>query len=1110
MTVRVALRHRTRYVYDRLINVGPQIVRLRPAPHARSKVKSFSINVTPAQHFQNWQQDPHGNWLLRLVFPEKTRELAFDVELVAELDALNPFDFFLEPEADFLPFAYDAETSKGLAPYLEKSAGGPLVDELVRGLRPNGKRTVDFLVELNRSIQERTRYLIRLEPGVQTPDETLEKKSGSCRDSAWLMVQILRRLGLAARFASGYLIQLKPDVKPLDGPPGPEADFTDLHAWAEVYLPGAGWIGFDATSGLLTAEGHIPLACTPDPSSAAPLSGLIDECESELDHEMNVTRVYETPRVTSPYTDAQWAAVEALGARVDEQLTRSDVRLTMGGEPTFVSIDDMDGLEWTFGALGDDKRRRAGDLFRRLAARFATGPLLHYGQGKWYPGEQLPRWALGCYFRSDGEAIWGDQERYAKDGIDYGMTSEHAAEFVRALAERLGVTVNHAQPAYEDAFHYMLRERKLPINVDVLDNRVEDEMERARIARVFEQGLKSVVGHALPLRPLGQGRWQSGPWFLRREHLFLAPGDSPMGYRLPIDSLPWVAESDYPYVIPPDPFAPRAPLPTRGALLERRVRQKPISDDAPGPSARPKAFQSAADIVRSALCAEPRQGILHLFFPPIADLDDYLDLTLAAEETARELDVKVRIEGYTPPNDPRLVKFSVTPDPGVIEVNIHPSKTFAELKDTTTALYEEARLARLGTEKFAMDGRHTGTGGGNHVTLGGPTPADSPFLRRPDLLASMVGFFHDHPGLSYLFSGQFIGPTSQAPRADEARLEATHELEIALGVARSLGVNPAPWLTDRVFRHLLADVTGNTHRAEFCIDKLYSPDSTTGRHGLVELRAFEMPPHAKMSLAEQLLVRSMVATFWQKPYKARVPRWGTQLHDKFLLPHFVAQDFNDALRDLGERGYAFDPRWFDSHFEFRFPLVGSIAHEGVELTLRHALEPWHVLPEEADAGGGVSRSVDSSLGRVEVRLRGAVSGRHAVVCNGAWVPLHRTGTQGEAIAGVRFRAWALPSSLHPTLPVDAPLTFSLVDGWSERALGGCTLSASHRGGRAYSTFPVNAVEAESRRSALFVPLGHAHGPVRLGEIARFENPDYPLTLDLRRVKSGIAATSFPC
>jgi uncharacterized protein (DUF2126 family) len=972
------------------------------------------------------------------------------------------------------------------------------VDDLARSLPLRG-RTVDFLVDLNRRIHERTKYLIRLEPGVQSPDQTLELKSGSCRDSAWLLVQILRRLGLAARFASGYLIQLKADQKALDGPSGPPEDFTDLHAWAEVYVPGAGFIGLDATSGLLTAEGHIPLACTPEPGSAAPLSGELDECESVLDHRMSVKRVHETPRVTLPFSEEQWTRVEALGSAVDRDLAKGDVRLTMGGEPTFVSIDDMDGHEWNFGALGPDKRRLAGVLFKRLAERFATGPLLHYGQGKWYPGEQLPRWALGCYWRADGEPVWADPKLSAEDGRSDGATSAEGERFVAALARRLDVDGRHAQPGYEDAFAFMLRERRLPVNVDVLDNRVDDELERARIARVFERGLGSVVGHALPIRPIGGGRWQSGPWFLRRERLFLTPGDSAMGFRLPIDSLPWVAPMDHPFVIPQDPFDPRTPLPRRG---ERRVRQQPDEGPSRGPEAPPRRFESAADNVRTALCAEARDGILHVFLPPVAYLEDYLDLVQAVEDSAREIGMPVRIEGYVPPADPRLKKFSVTPDPGVIEVNIHPSASFRELSDVTTALYEEARLSRLGTEKFMLDGRHTGTGGGNHVTLGSATAADSPFLRRPDLLASLVGFWHDHPALSYLFSGLFVGPTSQAPRVDEARHEATHELDIALAVGRELGGRQVPpWLTDRIFRHLLADVTGNTHRSEFCIDKLYSPDGPAGRHGLLELRAFEMPPHARMSITQQLLVRALVASFWQKPYRARLPRWGTELHDRFMLPHFVEQDFRDVLRDLDDRGYAFDRRWFDAHVEFRFPFIGSIAHDGVELELRRALEPWHVLPEETDPGGGTTRAVDSSLERVQVKLRGAVSGRHLVACNGALVPLHPTGTRGESVAGVRFRAWRLPSALHPTIPTHAPLVFSLVDSWNNQTLGGCTFSVSHPGGRSYDTFPVNGNEAEARRQGLFSSLGHAHGGVDPRRLARAENPDYPFTLDLRRTSA---------
>jgi uncharacterized protein (DUF2126 family) len=1097
VTIRVALRHRTEYHYDRRVNLGPQVIRLRPAPHSRTPITSFSLKVEPEDHFLNWQQDPFGNWLARFVFQEKTERLSIDVELTAELSVMNPFDFFLESEAERVPFTYAPELATELAPYLRVVDGLPLCDAFARSLEPkNQPRTIDFIVDLNRAVHERTKYVIRLEPGVQKPDETLELRRGSCRDSAWLLVQVLRRLGIAARFASGYLIQLKADQKSLDGPSGTEVDFTDLHAWAEAYLPGAGWVGLDATSGLLTAEGHIPLACTPDPTSAAPITGALDECEVHFTHHMKVTRVYETPRVTLPYTDEQWKAIEELGDRIDGDLVARDVRLTMGGEPTFVSIDDMDGLEWNFGALGEHKRKLAGVLFRRLASRFSKGPLLHYGQGKWYPGEQLPRWALGCYFRRDGEPLWLDEKRYANDGTDYGVKSEDAGRFARALARRLGVDERHAAPGYEDAFWYMLRERRLPTNVDVLDNRVDDEMERARIARVFERGLGHVVGHALPIRPLGGGGWKSGEWFLRRERLFLTPGDSPMGYRLPVDSLPWVAEMDHPYVIERDPFADRPELPRRSHLTERRLRQLPGEEKAR--SEPPKRFESAKDIVRTALCTEVRDGILHVFLPPVEHLEDYLDLVSAVEDTAAELDVPVRIEGYTPPSDPRLNRFSVTPDPGVIEVNIHPSSTFRELSEVTRVLYEEAREARLGTEKFMLDGRHTGTGGGNHVTLGAETPADSPFLRRPDLLASMVGYWHDHPALSYLFSGLFIGPTSQAPRVDEARSEATNELEIAFGALRELGARPVPpWLTDRVFRHLLADVTGNTHRTEFCIDKLYSPDSPSGRHGLVELRAFEMPPHARMSLTQQLLVRAMVSTFFHQPYRARLPRWGTELHDRFMLPHFVAQDFRDVLLELGDRGYVFEPAWFAPHFEFRFPLVGKIAHDGVELELRRALEPWHVLPEETD-GGGTSRSVDSSLERVQVKLRGSVPGRHLLACNGALVPLHPTGTRGEAVAGVRYRAWRLPSSLHPTIPVHAPLVFTLIDTWRERALGGATLRVSHGGGRAYQTFPVNANEAEARRAALFSTLGHEHGRIDLTRLARGESPDYPFTLDLRR------------
>jgi len=1141
VTIRVALRHKTRYNYDRRINLGPQVVRLRPAPHSKTPIVAYSFKVSPGGHFLNWQQDPQGNYLARLVFPDKTDHLEIDVELVADMPTVNPFDFFLDKEAETAPFTYDPAIMKELAPYLELIPVSAKVEQFAKSSAPKGERTVDFLVALNQRIQQHVKYLIRLEPGVQTPDETLENASGSCRDSAWLQVQVLRRLGYAARFASGYLIQLKPDQKPLEGPEGPQHDFTDLHAWAEVYLPGAGWIGLDATSGLLTGEGHIPLACTPDPTSAAPISGALDECEVEFSHLMRVDRVRETPRVTLPYTDEVWSRIETLGHKIDAELKGNDVRLTMGGEPTFVSIDDPDGYEWNYGALGDHKRERAGVLFRRLAKRFANDPLLHFGQGKWYPGEQLPRWALGCYFRKDGDSIWQREHLIANDGENYGANDASAARFIERLADRLEVDSKFALPGYEDPFHYMLKERRLPTNVTPLDNRLDDEMERLRVAKVFEQGLGKVVGYNLPLTPLGGGQWRSGDWFLRREQLYLVPGDSPMGYRLPIDSLPWVLESDYPYVHEQDPFVPRSPLlPYR--QFAQLLRQYP--GDARDPAeeygelgadglpaggkgdgrspyerkalreqrdaregrekreghARPQPFQSTPWLVRTSLCVEPRNGILHVFLPPIGHIDDYLDLVARIEAVSEELSMPVRIEGYTPPGDPRIEKFTVTPDPGVIEVNIHPQHSWDSLVKTTDVLYQEARDSRLGTEKFMLDGRHTGTGGGNHVTLGGNSTPDSPLLRRPDVLASLVGYWHDHPALSYLFSGMFIGPTSQAPRVDEARHESTYELEIAFAEARRLARQDGfvrPWIVDRLFRNLLADMTGNTHRSEFSIDKLYSPDSATGRLGLLEMRAFEMPPHARMSLAQMLLVRGLVSRFWRDPYVSKVTRWGTSLHDRFLLPHFAWQDFKDVLRDLNQAGYPFEENWFAPHFEFRFPVVGSVATDGVEVELRRALEPWNVLAEES-AAGGTARSVDSSLERVQVTVRNGVPNRHHILCNGAWVPLHPTGTRGEAVAGVRFRAWQLPSQLHPTQGVHAPLVFSLVDRWSERAIGGCTLFVSHPGGLSHERFPINALEAESRRAALFAPQGHSPGALDLSQVVDLKSPDYPLTLDLRR------------
>ncbi len=1161
MSIHAALHHVTHYRYDRPVQLGPQVVRLRPAPHCRSKIISYSLKVEPANHFLNWQQDPFANWQARLVFPEKTREFKVTVDLVAEMAVYNPFDFFLEPEAENFPFQYAPLLKEELAPYLARAANGDLFEKYLAGIDRRPQRTIDFLVGLNQRLQGDIRYLIRMEPGVQTPEQTLGNASGSCRDSGWLLVQLLRHCGLAARFVSGYLIQLKADQKSLDGPSGTEVDFTDLHAWCEVYLPGAGWIGLDPTSGLLAGEGHIPLACTPQPSGAAPIEGLIDPAEVQFRHDMAVTRIHESPRVTLPYSDAQWDAILKLGDEVDAQLQADDVRLTMGGEPTFVGIDDRDGPEWNTAALGPTKRVFALDLLHRLKAKYGPNGFLHLGQGKWYPGEQLPRWALSLFWRPDGQPLWHNPALLADERQPQQAKPEDAERFIHALARRLGVGTQTIRPGYEDPWHYIQAERRLPVNVDPFDSKLGDEMERARLRRVFKQGLDKAIGYLLPLRATSQleptpdflrdvpadqrPRWLTGRWWFRDDRLYLVPGDSPMGFRLPLSSLPWVSDADLPKTFPKDPYAP-----DELESVDSQAQDAPENEAIDPRDREPARGESAAWVPRTALVVEVRDpvrshtpdtelpeiegddeaaearraarnahqaavakyalkpgksSLLYVFMPPLDHAEDYLALVTAIEKTAAELNLPIVMEGYPPPRDKRLKMLQITPDPGVIEANIQPVTNWRELVDNTEFLYQQAFETRLSAEKFMTDGRHTGTGGGNHFVLGGATPDDSPFLRKPELLASLILYWHNHPSLSYLFSGLFIGPTSQAPRVDEARNDQLYELEIALQEIHKArtdhGEAMPPWLVDRSLRNILIDVTGNTHRSEFCIDKLYSPEGPAGRLGLLEMRAFEMPPHARMSIAQQLLMRALVARFWRTPYTAPATRWGTQLHDRFMLPAYVQLDFDDVMADLRRAGYAFDSAWFAPHLEFRFPIVGELNVLGMQLTLRNALEPWHVMGEES-AGGGTARYVDSSLERLEVRVAGFNPSRYAITCNGHALPLQPMGTEGDYVAGVRFKAWNPWSSLHPTIKPHGPLVFDVFDTWSGRSVGGCQYHVAHPGGRNYDTFPINAYEAESRRLARFFPIGHTAGAMEV-LAATLHAPgsrEFPCTLDLRRAE----------
>jgi uncharacterized protein (DUF2126 family)/transglutaminase-like putative cysteine protease len=1088
MALHVALTHKTEYRYNQRVKLGPHVVRLRPAPYCRTPILAYSLRIAPAKHFVNWQQDPFGNFLARVVVPEETDAFTVTVDLVADMATINPFDFFVDETAVGWPFSYEATLAKELTPYLEALPGTPALERYLGEIAP-ASTTIQFITELNRKLSRDVAYRVRMEAGVQTPEETLTSRSGSCRDTGWLLVQILRRLGLAARFVSGYLIQLKPDVKP-EGAAVPVEDFADLHAWAETYMPGAGWIGLDPTSGLLAGEGHIPLAATPSPTRAAPITGTHGEAQVNFSFALRTERLRETPRVTRPYSDEEWQAILTAGEAVDARLAAGDVRLSIGGEPTFVALDDGTAPEWNIAALGPTKRDYADKLARRLAARLAKGGLLHHGLGKWYPGEPAARWAYGIVWRSDGEPLWRNAELIAEEKPARPATIEDAARFADGLCRALGLPDGSAIPAYEDAAHFMLIEQKLPLGVKPDDNKLAEPAERERLTRVFDRGLDRPAGYVLPLLRMpmerGKRRFVTERWAFKREQLFLIPGDSPVGLRLPLAGLAEISFIDFPDVQPADPFVDVRKLPEPAELTAADGRAEA------GTSAEP---------VRTALTVEVREGKIGVFLPPLADAEDYAALITAIETTAAEIGQTIRLEGYAPPFDTRLNVIKITPDPGVIEVNVHPAASWDEAVAITTTVYEEAAAIGLGAEKFRMDGRHLATGGGNHIVIGGITPADSPFLRRPDLLASLIAYWQNHPSLSYLFAGQFVGPTSQAPRPDEARHDQLYELEIALGQVPEPGSGTiAPWLVDRLFRNLLVDVTGNTHRAEICIDKLYAPEGPMGRLGLVEFRAFEMPPHARMSLAQQLLVRALVARFWERPYRGSLVRWGTALHDRFMLPCFLWADFESVIAELRAAGLPLEASWFWPHFEFRFPVLGTVERAGVALELRQALEPWLVLGEQSNPVGGASRTVDSSLDRLQVLVRGMSGDRYAVACNGYRVPLVSTDIAGEGIAGVRYRAWRSSEGFHPNIPPHAPLTFDIIDTWNGRSIGGCRTHVSRPDGAHPQALPVNGLEAEGRRLALFEALGHSPSNTRLQDAGI--HPDFPLTLDLRRVATG--------
>lgn len=1064
MGLHIAIRHKTKYTYDKAIKLWPQVIRLRPAPHSRTKILGYTLKIKPENHFINWMQDPFGNYQARVVFEDLAEEFSIEVEVLADMVAINPFDFFVAEYAETFPFKYEESLVKELQPYLEITESGPLLQKCFAECQQyNDQRIVDFLVAINQYLYQQLNYTIRLETGVQTCEETLGKKLGSCRDFAWVLVQLLRHFGLAARFVSGYLVQLTSDIKAIDGPSGPEEDFTDLHAWAEVFIPGAGWVGLDATSGLFASEGHIPLACTPTTGSAAPITGMTGVAEVTFEFSNTVERIYESPRVTKPYTETQFKAIDQLGHQVDEILKANDVKLTMGGEPTFISNRDMESEEWNTEADGEDKRVMALELTHKLKAAFAKQGFLHFGQGKWYPGEPIPRWQYAMYWRKDGQALWEDISLIGNPTQPGKTTMEDAAKFTTQLAHNLGLSTKKVLPAYEDRYFYLWEENNLPVNFDKKEDAEKADMARQTLLDLLEKGIENPVGYVLPLRwNFNHDDWESCLWEFSRKRLFLIPGNSQIGLRLPLNRIQIQAENISDIVIPANPIDDVTSLVTKSDIQSKINKRTKANYSS-------KNLDQA--IFKTALCSQVVSGNLHLFLPPFKDIEPFLDLLHTIEITAASLNIPIILEGYQAPYHQDIVKLAVTPDPGVVEVNVHPSDSWQGITHIYDTLFQAAEEVHLGTNKFMLDGKHTGTGGGNHITLGGTSPAESPILRRPDLLRSMVNFWQNHPGLSYLFSSQFVGPTSQAPRVDEGRPDILYELEIAFKELER-HQNPPFYLVDRLFRNLLTDITGNTHRAEFCIDKLYSPDSATGRLGILELRGFDMPPHKEMCLVQLLLIRSLVAAFWQYPYKNKLIHWGTDLHNRFMLHHFVKEDMHEVVNYLNRHGIDFDKTWLDVFLEFRFPIYGSVNVEGVNMTLRAGIEPWIVLGEEMSSVG-TARFVDSSVEKLEILVEDFNPERYMVLCNSIQVPLVKTKYAGKYVAAIRYKAWAPPSALHPTIGVNSPLVFDLYDTWNERSVGGCTYHVIHPGGRSYETFPVNSLEAESRRTTRFWEFNHS-------------------------------------
>jgi uncharacterized protein (DUF2126 family) len=718
---------------------------------------------------------------------------------------------------------------------------------------------------------------------------------------------------------------------------------------------------------------------------------------------------------SAPYSAAVWKKILACGDAVEALLAKTNVSLTMGGEPTIVPTSPV-GAEWHTAALGPTKLAYARKLARELIRHAFPGAVVLETSAKHYPGEPLPRWALLIQRLADGKPIWRDPTRLRADTETGQHTAAVAKKFIIALARALAVESRRALPLAEIAAPAV------------------------------------TVGYVLPLDHAGTDtptpKWITDDWSASTgpEPLPLFAGESPAGLRLPL-----------------------------GKLGEKNLRR--------------------------ALTAEVRDGTLTIFVPPLL-LPSYVALLAAIEQALVTLQLRdVILAGYAPPPDPALPTVGLASDPGVLEINISPCATWIDFDRQLEQLYVAAQACGLCARKLHYNGREVGTGGGAHLVFGGPEGLLSPFFAFPTLLPSTIRYWQRHPALSYAFTGSYLGPSSQAPRIDESTYEALYELEIACAGAENVGSPPNLPLFDLLFRDLLMDRSGNTHRAEISVDKLWNPFAPNGRLGLIEFRAFETHPVRAVQSVTALFVRAILARLCAAPFREPFIRWGGELHDRFFLPAFVWEDLTAICDDLKQHDVAFDPEWLRAPWDWRFPAIGDFSladkkNGDFKIEFRQALEAWPLLGESPNAGT-VARTVDSSLDRIEARVADAtILERGLLLVNGLPCEFRRTSDAGAA-CGIRYRAFYLTPSLQPHVPVHAPLLIEWVDRATLVVVAAARWHVWNPRAHAYADIPENDKVAATRRAERWEPWPHTVGQSRFVPKIDFP-PEGRHTLDLRR------------